>query len=149
MNVAGAVFDRLDQNQVGQLDDRRFFAGGGQLVEVDLLDRFRETLDVVGIGSRVPPASAASWMMSSMLPLLAASILLSLSMIAFSEAIMRSDFQLGDAPDVVDGQDVQRVGHRQEQLVFEARDRNDLVVVRHFARQQIGDVQRNADARRD
>ena len=78
--------------------------------------------------------------MSSMLPLLAASMLLSLSMIAFSEAIMRRDFQLGDALDVVDGEDVQRVGHRQEQLVLQARDRNDLVVVGHFARQQIGDI---------
>ena len=50
MNVAGAVLDRLDQNQVGQLDDRRFFAGGGELVEVDLLDRLPGDLDIVRIG---------------------------------------------------------------------------------------------------
>ena len=78
-------------------------------------------------------------MMSSMLPLLAASMLLSLSMIAFSEAIIGDDLQLGDALDVVEGQDVQRIGHRQEQLVLQARDGHHLVIVRHFARQQVGD----------
>ena len=67
-------------------------------------------------------------------------------MIAFSEAISGGDFQLGDAPDVVDGQDVQRVGHREEQLVLQARDGNDLVIVRDFARQQVGDLRRDADA---
>ena len=39
VNVAGAVFDGLDEDEVGQLDDRRFFAGGGELVEVDFFDR--------------------------------------------------------------------------------------------------------------
>ena len=58
----------------------------------------------------------------------------------------RRDLQLGDAPDVVDGQHVQRVGHRQEQLVLQAGDGDDLVVVGHFARQQVGDFERDAEA---
>ena len=32
MNIARPVFDRLDQNKIGQLDNRRFFAGGGELI---------------------------------------------------------------------------------------------------------------------
>ena len=46
----------------------------------------------------------------------------------------RHDFQPGDAPDVVDGQDVERVGHGEEQLVFEAGDGDDLVIVGDLAR---------------
>ncbi len=49
------------------------------------------------------------------------------------------DFQLGDAPDVVDGQHVQRVGHGQEQLVLQPGNRHDLVIVADVARQQFGD----------
>ena len=66
VHVAGAVFDGLDEDQVGQLDDRRLLAGGGQLVEVDLLDGFLDDFEVVGLGLGLAPAFAASWMMSSM-----------------------------------------------------------------------------------
>ncbi len=38
MNVAGAVLDGLDENQVGQFDDRRLFDGGRELVEIDFFD---------------------------------------------------------------------------------------------------------------
>ena len=58
----------------------------------------------------------------------------------------RCHFQPRDALDVINGQHVERVGHGQEQLVIQAGNRNDLVVMRQFARQQIGHVQRDADA---
>jgi hypothetical protein len=49
VNVAGAVFDGLDDDEVGQLDDRRFLAGGGELVEVDFFDRLLDGFDGVGV----------------------------------------------------------------------------------------------------
>ena len=59
----------------------------------------------------------------------------------------RRDFQLGDALDVVNGQHVQRVGHRQEQFVFQPRDRHDLVVVRALrAATKFGHFDGDADA---
>ena len=45
VHVAGAVFDGLDDDEIGQLDDGRFFAGSGQLVEVDLVDAFPDRFD--------------------------------------------------------------------------------------------------------
>ena len=43
------------------------------------------------------------------------------------------DFQPGDAPHVVNGQHVERIGHGQEELVLQSRDGHDFMVVRHFA----------------
>ncbi len=40
----------------------------------------------------------------------------------------RHDLELGDAPDVVDGEDVQRIGHREEQAVLQARNGADFVI---------------------
>ena len=59
----------------------------------------------------------------------------------------RGDFQLGDALDVVEGEDVERVGHREEQFVFQPGNGNDFVVIFGFARQQVGDFLRDGDAR--
>ena len=58
----------------------------------------------------------------------------------------RRDFQLGDALDIVHGQDVERVGHGQEQLVVQPGDGQDFVIVRHVARHQVRHFRRNADA---
>src|SRR5262249_199334 len=49
VNVAGAVLDGLDENQVGQLDDGSLFAGRGELVEIDLFECFLGELQVVRI----------------------------------------------------------------------------------------------------
>jgi hypothetical protein len=49
MDVAGAVFDRLDEDEVGQFDDGGFLAGGRELVQVDFLDRFLGNLQAVGL----------------------------------------------------------------------------------------------------
>jgi len=69
---------------------------------------------------------------------------LSLSMMAFSEANERSDLEPSDALDIVDGQHVERVGHGQEQLVFQAGDGDDLVIMGHLAGQQFRHLQRDA-----
>ncbi len=58
MDVAGAVFDGLDEDQVGQLDDRGFLARGGELVQVDFFDRLTRDLKMVGLGFVIGPASA-------------------------------------------------------------------------------------------
>src|SRR5262249_14242352 len=50
VNVARAIFDCLDQDQVGQFDDRSLFAGGGQLIEIDFLDGVTGYLEVLRIG---------------------------------------------------------------------------------------------------
>src|SRR6185369_3769232 len=48
------------------------------------------------------------------------------------------NFQARDPADVVDGQDVERIGHGQEQLVVEARNRNHFVAVTDVAGDQVG-----------
>ena len=133
VDVAGAVFDGLDQDEVGQLDDRGFLAGGGQLVEVDLLDGFPGDLHAVGVGLRL------ALLLGVLDDVLHAAALGGIDVVELVEdglfrGDQRGDFQPGDAPHVVDGQHVERVGHRQEQLVLQPRDRDDLVVVGHFAR---------------
>ncbi len=49
MNIARAVFDGLNQDQVRQFDDRRFFAGSRQLIEIDFFQRFPRNLNLIGI----------------------------------------------------------------------------------------------------
>ena len=80
-------------------------------------------------------------MMSSMLPLLAASMLIELFDDRLFGGDERRDFQPGDAFDVVEREDVERVGHREEQLVVQARDGDDLVILGDFAGQQIREFQ--------
>src|SRR6266540_2295419 len=58
----------------------------------------------------------------------------------------RADIQLGDTLDIVHGQNVQRVGHRQEEFVVHPGDGDDLVVLAHVARNQFGDLLRDAQA---
>ncbi len=87
-------------------------------------------------------------MMSSMLPLLEASRALSFSNDRTLGGNERDHFELGDALDVVNGQDVQWIGHRQEQLIIEARNGDDFVIVGQVAREQFGHFGKNADARK-
>ncbi len=47
VNVTGPIFDGLNDDQVGELDDRSFLTGGSQLVEVHILDGFFDSLDRV------------------------------------------------------------------------------------------------------
>ena len=71
-----------------------------------------------------------------MLPLLAASMLLSLSMIARSEAIIGMTSSLVMRLTSSMARTFKRVGHGEEQLVVQARDGHDLVVVGDVAREQ-------------
>ena len=82
-----------------------------------------------------------------MLPPLAASMVVELVDDRLFGGDQRGDFELGDALDVIHGEDVERVGHRQEQLVLQAGNRDDLVVLCDFARQQVRHLRRDADAR--
>ena len=63
----------------------------------------------------------------------------------FFRCDQRGDFQPGDAPHVVNGQHVERIGHRQKQSVLQPRHRDDFIGVRQFARHQVGHFQRNSD----
>jgi hypothetical protein len=47
---------------------------------------------------------------------------------------------------IINGKDVQWIGHCQEELVLQARNRDNLMSVRQFTRDQIGNFQRNADS---
>src|ERR1043166_9014957 len=126
MNIAGPFFDRLDEDQVGELDDRRLFRGGGQLVEVDLLGGFLDGLESVGVGGDLG-------LLGGIIDdILHAAGFVRLEVVQLVENGLLGgdhgrDIQLRDAPNVVDGQDVQRIGHGQEELVLEAGDRNDFV----------------------
>ena len=118
VDVARAVFDGLDENQVGQLDDGSFLAGSGELVEVDFLDGFLRELDVV-------IRNLVFLLVALLDDVLHRSALGGIEVVElvddrFIGSDQRSDFKAGDAADVVDGEHVERIGHRDEQLVFEA-----------------------------
>ncbi len=49
VNITGPVFDGLDNDQVGEFDDRGFLTGGRQLVEVHILNGFLDGLDRVRV----------------------------------------------------------------------------------------------------
>ena len=145
VDVAGAVFDRLDQDEVGQFDDRGFLAGSRQLVQIDFLNRFLGNLDAVGVGLGI------ALLLGVLDDVLHAAALGGVDVVELVEdRLFRGDqrrhFEPGDAPDIVDGQHIQRIGHRQEQLVLQPRDGNDLVVVSHFARHQVRHFEGDAEA---
>ena len=66
-------------------------------------------------------------MISSIVPVLPLSRLVQLLNDRLFRSNHREDIQLGDPPDVVDGEDVQRIGHRQVEAIFQAGDGDDLV----------------------
>ena len=145
VDVAGAVFDGLNQDEVGQLDDRGFLAGGRQLVEIDLFDRVPGNLHAVGVRLRI------ALLLRVLDDVLHAAALGGVDVVelvedGFFRGDQGRDLQPGDAPDVVNGQHVQRVGHRQEQLVLQPRHGDDLVVVSHFARHQVRHFERDGEA---
>ena len=49
MHVAGTVFNGLNDDEVGEFDDGRFFAGGSELVEVHILAGFLDGFHGVGV----------------------------------------------------------------------------------------------------
>src|SRR6266498_17960 len=143
VNVAGAFLDGLDEDEVGQLDDRRLFGGGGQLVEVDLLGDFLDRLQSVGFGGDL---GLLGGIVDDLLHAarFAGVEVVQLVEDGFLGSDHGRDVHFADAPDVVDGQHVERVGHGQEKFVFQAGDGNDFVIVADFAREQIGDLGRDA-----
>ena len=145
VDIAGAVFDCLDQDEVGQFDDRGFLAGGCQLVEIDFLDGIPRNLHAFSVGINI------ALLLGILDDVLHAAALGSIDMVQLIEdSLFRCDesrhFQPGDAPNVVNGQNIQRVGHRQEELVFQPRHGDDLMVVSHFTRNQIRHVKRDSEA---
>ena len=119
VDVAGALLDRLDEDQVGQFDDGAFFDRDGQSVEVDLLDGFLDRFQ--GVGARVV-FGLFGGVLDDVLHRagFAGFEVMQLVDDGFFGRDHRRDFHLGDAPHVVDGEHIQGVSHRQEQLVFQA-----------------------------
>ncbi len=72
---------------------------------------------------------------------------MSLSAMDFSEAMRGRDFKFGDAPNIVESEDVQRVGHCQKQFIIQSGNGNNLVIVGHVARHQFRNFRDDAHAR--
>jgi len=146
MHVAGAVLHRLDQDEVGQLDDGRLFGGGSQFVQVDLLDRLPGHLHVV----RVLVGNGLFLRVLDDVLDAAAPDGVNLGQLVL-DRLFRGDqhghFHPGDVAHVVAGQDVERVGHGQEQLVFQPRDGHHLMVVGDFPRKEVGHFQGDVEVR--
>ena len=145
VDVAGAVLDSLDKNDVGQLDNGGFLAGSGQLVEIHFLDGFSGELDVVGLGL----LGACAGFLDDILHAAALGGIDAVELI--HDRLFRGDqgrdFQTRGALDVVNGENVQRVGHGQEKLVFQARDGDHFVIVGHVAGDKVADFRRDSEAR--
>ena len=106
MNVAGAILDRLYQDQVGQLDHRGFFARSRQLIQIHLFDGFARDDDVVGIGClRLPFFSG---ILNDVLHAAAFGRIDIIQLVddcSFS-GDQRGNLQFRDALDIIDGQDI-------------------------------------------
>src|SRR6266567_461244 len=118
MDVTGALLDRLDEDQIGQFDDGAFFDRKGQFVEVDLLDGFLDGFQ--GVGAPVV-FGLFGGVLDDVLHRagLAGVEVVQLVDDGFFGRDQRRDFHLGDAPHVIDGEHIQGIGHRQEQLVLQ------------------------------
>jgi hypothetical protein len=137
VDVAGAVFDGLDQDQVGEFDDGGFFAGGGELVEVDFFEDFLGDFELVGVVGVLFLGVEDDVFHAGAFGGVECGKFVEDGFFGGDE---RGDFELGDAADVVNGQDVQGVGHGDEEFVVEARDGEDFVVLDDFVGEEVGDV---------
>ena len=119
VNVAGAVLDGLDDDEIGEFDDRRFSAGGGELVKVDFFDPFLDGFD--GVGFSVGFALLLGVLNDVFHRTAALGGINGVQLVndGFLGRDERGHFEFGDALDVVEGENVQRVGHREEQPVFQ------------------------------
>src|SRR5438477_781220 len=142
VNVRRLFLDRLGQDQIYDLDDRRVFAVVRQSVEVDLFAFVRLNFD--GFGS---------------LRGLFRDLLHHLAHVAdalnAAERVLhralgrdhRNDLELHPPFQVVDREHVGRVGHGHKQFSVQARDRHQPVRFRHFARHQRHHIFWNAQPR--
>ena len=117
MNITGAVFDGLHNDQICKFNDRSLLAGSGELVEIDFFDGFLDRLDAVGFGITL--------LLSSINDVLhRAAALGGINGGKFVGDCLfgrneRRNFELGDALDVVEGEHVQRIRHRKKQFVVQ------------------------------
>ena len=112
VNIARAILDRLHDDEVGELDDGSFLGGGRQLVDVHFLGHFardfeRVRLSVVfGLALRV---------LDDVFHRAATAVqVVQLVKDGLFRRDHRHDLQLRGALHVVEGENIQRVGHRQE-----------------------------------
>ena len=128
VNVRCLFFHRLNQNQVDDLDNGRFFTIGREPVEIDLIvlrrldfhvarirhilgDLFEHLAHVRGVVHAREhvadcPLGRDHW----------------------------HDFELHPPLHVVDSEYIGRIDHRDEKLAVEARDRDELIRLRHVTR---------------
>ena len=145
MDIAGAVFDGLHDHQVGQLDDRRLLAGGGQLVETDVLVHRFDVLHRCGL------FLSLLLFLGGLNDVLHGTILGRVQQIelvrnGFFGGDQRGDLQPGDPPHVVDGQDIERVSHRQKQPAIQLGNREDPVALHHLAGDQLQQLREHGGA---
>src|SRR6266850_7053399 len=145
MNIARAVLDGLHEDQVRQLDYGGFFARSGKLIEVDFFDGFPGNLDIIRI--RI----ILGFVFGFLNDVLHAAALGGIDAVEFvDDRLFRSDhgenFEPGNALNVVQGEDVERIGHRQVKPVVEARDGDHFVGVSQFPGEKVRDFDGNGDA---
>ena len=142
VNVRRFFFDRLRQNQINDLDDRRVFAVVGQPVEIDIFALVRLNFDRFGRLRRF---------LGDFLHRLADVAGAVHAAERFVDRALgrdhRNDLEL-DAPfQVVDREHVGRVRHCHKKFSVQARDRDQAVRFRHFAWDERHHILRNAQAR--
>ena len=148
VDVAGALLDRRHQDDVHQLDDRRFLALLGERLGADLLELL-EDLDVVGVVERRHLLERLAGRFERARPparrrcrrgdRLAVVLLDRLDDRGFRRHD-RLDVVARHELDVVHGEHVGRVGHRDRQRRAGARERDDLVLLRGFGGNQLDDA---------
>src|SRR5436190_19129486 len=116
VHVARSVFDGLEDNKIGQLDDGRLLGGSVELVNVYFLDDFLDGFETIGVFGGL--------LFGILDDVLHRARFGTLDLMKFfgNGALgsnQRNDLKLGDAPDVVDSEDVERVGHRENEAVFQ------------------------------
>src|SRR3954465_3983087 len=115
MNIAGAVLNSLNQNEVGKLNDRCFFTGSCELVEIDFFERFARDLDLI-----IVPRLLVSLLLLGILDdVLHATAFGGVGVVELVNNRLfggdhRRNVETGNAANVVNGEDVQRISHCEE-----------------------------------
>ena len=143
VNVAGALLDRLHDDEVGQLDHGRLLGRGGKLVEAHILDHFLDRLQPVGVVRRLFLGVLDDVLHGAGLAAVDQMQLVRDRALGGDHG---DDVHLGQAPDFIEGEDIERIGHGQEETVLQAGHGADLVIARDIAREQVRDLGTDAGA---
>ena len=129
MNIRGALFDRIGEDQVDKLDNRSVFTGPLQFTGVNFIIVINNLkINIIKVAHDIVKRRAL--------------------IVIFVDSRLDgvfgrdNDFDViaGHKLDIVDGEDIGRIGHGDDQRRACPVDRNQLILLHDFGRNQLDDA---------